>query len=246
MGEHGEHGHLVREIAGRIAALALALALPAAAEGAGCRLALALALDVSSSVDTFEYELQKEGLAAALTAPEVRGAFFSAPGQPVALLIYEWSGRHQQLVRQNWVVVAEARDLDEIAASVLRMPRTHANLPTAIGAAMAFGGRAFEAAPECLEKKLDISGDGTNNDGLWPGDLRGSPALQDVVVNGLVIGHNRDVLQVYYEQFVIQGPGSFVETAVDHTDFERAMRRKLVREVGVSALSQLEPRRAIR
>jgi Protein of unknown function (DUF1194) len=230
----------VRPFASRSAILALALALPASAEAAQCRLALALALDVSSSVDTFEYELQKEGLAAALTAPEVREAFFSAPGQPVALLIYEWSGRHQQLVRQDWVVVAEVQDLDAVAARVMQMPRTHANLPTAIGAAMAFGGRLLGTAPECLERKLDVSGDGTNNDGLWPGDLRDSALLQDIVVNGLVIGHNRDVLQVYYEQFVIQGPGSFVEMAEDHSDFERAMRRKLVREVGVSALSQLE------
>lgn len=237
---------ITRRLAGLALGFALAPALPDAAQAAPCRLALALALDVSSSVDTFEYQLQKEGLSAALTAPEVREAFFSSPGQQVALLIYEWSGRHQQLVRQDWVVVAEVQDLDEIAAKVLQMPRTHANLPTAIGAAMAFGGRILDSAPDCLEKKLDVSGDGTNNDGLWPGDLRGSTVLQDVIVNGLVIGHNRDVLQVYYEQFVIQGPGSFVEMAEDHKDFERAMRRKLVREVGVSALSMVEPETTVR
>lgn len=233
----------MKKIARGLSAFLLMISLPVSAESATCRLALALALDVSSSVDTFEYELQKEGLASALTAPEVRQAFFSAPGQTVALLIYEWSGRHQQLVRQNWVLVAEQQDLDEIAAGVLQMPRTHANLPTAIGAAMAFGGQVLQSSPDCLEKKLDVSGDGTNNDGLWPGDLRDSAILQDVIVNGLVIGHNRDVLQVYYEQFVIQGPGSFVEMAENHEDFERAMRRKLVREVGVSALSLLAPER---
>jgi hypothetical protein len=225
----------------QLLAAAVAALLPAPAGAAACRLALALALDVSSSVDTFEYELQKEGLATALTAPEVREAFFSPPGQSVALLIYEWSGRHQQLVRQNWVLVAETQDLNGIAAGLREMARTHANLPTAIGAALAYGGRILQDAPDCLEKKLDVSGDGTNNDGMWPGDLRGSAILQDVIVNGLVIGHNRDVLQVYYEQFVIQGPGAFVETAEDHSDFERAMRRKLVREVGVSVLSLADP-----
>ncbi len=229
-----------------MACLALALSLPVAAESASCRLALALALDVSSSVDTVEYDLQKQGLASALTAPEVRDAFFSAPGEAVALLVYEWSGRHQQLVRQNWVLVAEPQDLEAIAAGIEAMPRTHANLPTAIGSAMAFGGQVLQGAPDCLEKKLDVSGDGTNNDGMWPGDLRGSDVLRDVMVNGLVIGHNRDVLQVYYEQFVIQGPGAFVELAEDHADFERAMRRKLVREVGVSALSMLDGRTELR
>jgi hypothetical protein len=223
------------------AAFLLCLLAPLGAEAGTCRLALALGLDVSSSVDTFEYELQKKGLAAALGAPEVREAFFSAPGQPVALLIYEWSGRHQQAVRQDWMLVAEQEDLSAVAALLVRLPRTHSNLPTAIGAAMAYGGRVLERAPACFEEKLDISGDGTNNDGIWPGDLRRSPLLEDVTVNGLVIGHNREVLRVYYEQFVIQGPGSFVETAEDHGDFERAMRRKLVREVGVSALSFADP-----
>ena len=221
----------------RSLALAFLALLPLKAEAAGCRLALALALDVSSSVDSFEYALQKQGLAAALTAPEVVRAFFALPGQPVALLVYEWSGRHQQLVRQNWRIIEEPEDLKAIAVGLAAMPRTHANLPTAIGAAMAFGGQLLNVGPDCLERKLDISGDGTNNDGVWPGDIHTLPMLRDVTVNGLVIGHNRDVLAIYYDQFVIQGPGAFVELAEDHADFERAMRRKLVREVGVSALS---------
>ena len=36
----------------------------------------------------------------------------------------------------------------------------------------------------------------------------------------------------YYQEFVIQGPGAFVERADDYADFERAMRRKLLRELG--------------
>lgn len=220
------------------AVLALVLlSLPLHAAAAPCRLALALALDISSSVDGSEYDLQTKGLADALTAPEVRRAFFSAPGHPVALSIYEWSGRHQQAVRQDWVLVAEPADLDTVARGLRDMPRSHAHLPTAIGAAMAFGGRLLAEAPDCHERKLDVSGDGTNNDGPWPGDVRALPLMADIGVNGLVIGANRAVLRQYYEQFVIQGPGAFVEMARDHRDFERAMRRKLVREVGVTILS---------
>lgn len=50
------------------------LASPIKAET--CRLALALAMDISVSVDEAEDVLQRQGLAAALIAPEVQEAFF--------------------------------------------------------------------------------------------------------------------------------------------------------------------------
>ena len=65
------------------------------------------------------------------------------------------------------------------------------------------------------------------------------PGLAVVVVLslGLVIGANVATLGRYYRQFVIQGPGAFVEEASDYADFERAMRRKLLRELGVIEMS---------
>ena len=56
-------------------------------------------------------------------------------------------------------------------------------------------------------------------------------------MNGLVIGATRVTLARYYQQYVIQGPGAFVEMATDYADFERAMRRKLLRELGVVEVS---------
>ena len=61
--------------------------------------------------------------------------------------------------------------------------------------------------------------------------------MQGITVNGLVIGANVATLGRYYRQFVIQGPGAFVEVAADYADFERAMRRKLLRELGVIEMS---------
>ena len=69
-----------------------------------CRLALILALDVSSSVDKVEDKLQRGGLAAALIAPEVITAFFASP-DPVALAIYEWSGRYNQEILLDWTKI---------------------------------------------------------------------------------------------------------------------------------------------
>ena len=58
-----------------------------------------------------------------------------------------------------------------------------------------------------------------------------------VTVNGLVVGATVVTLSRYYRQFVIQGPGAFVEEADDYADFERTMQRKLLRELGVFEIS---------
>ena len=62
--------------------------------------------------------------------------------------------------------------------------------------------------------------------------------LAGVTVNGLVVGATVVTLSRYYRQFVIQGPGAFVEEADDYDDFERTMRRKLLRELGVFEISR--------
>lgn len=217
-----------------LAALAVLAGGPAAA---GCRLALSLGLDVSSSVDAREYRLQTEGLAAALTAPEVVEAFLAAPDAPVMLQVYEWSGWQQQTVRLDWTEVTGAGDLARIAAALLGQRRSFEQFPTALGLALRYGVRSL-AAQDCAKRTLDLSGDGTNNDGLPPEmarrEIEGGPAI---TVNGLVVGPNVATLGRYYQEFVIAGPGAFVEAADDYADFERAMRRKLLRELGVIEMS---------
>jgi hypothetical protein len=208
----------------------------------GCRLALALALDVSSSVDAREYRLQTGGLAAALVAPEVAEAFLAAPRSPVRLLVYEWSGWHQQVVRQDWVTVSGLADLAAVAARLAAQARSFEQYPTALGMGLLFGARALARQPDCAERKLDVAGDGTNNDGAAPDVVRReAPELfAGITVNGLVIGSDVQVLGRYYRQYVVQGPGAFVEAAQDYADFEAAMRRKLLRELGVIEMSAME------
>ena len=209
--------------------------LPAAAEG--CRLALSLALDVSSSVNAAEYALQSKGLARALEAPEVQAAFLSVPGQSVALHIYEWSGRAQQAVRQDWVDIRSAADLRAVAARLRGLPRSEAEFPTALGFALGFGATALAARGDCDMHTLDVAGDGTNNDGFSPDLAIKAFPMATLVVNGLVLGDETTVLRAYFERSVIHGPGAFVEAATAYSDFEAAMRRKLVREVGAGVFS---------
>ena len=226
----------------RAALLGLLVALAAGAgEAAECRLALSLGLDVSSSVDAREYRLQTHGLAAALVAPEVREAFLAQPGAPVKLQIYEWSGWQQQVVRIDWTEIRGEADLAGVAARLAGQERSFEQYPTAVGLALMFGLQSLGRQTGCVRRTLDLSGDGTNNDGLSPDMARLEVPSEGITVNGLVIGANGKTLARYYQQFVIQGPGAFVEVADDYDDFERAMRRKLLRELGVIEMSGTPP-----
>ncbi len=215
-----------------LGALALAClgAGPVAAE---CRLALALALDVSASVDAAEYRLQTDGLAAALRAPEVRRAFF-ASDLPVALAVFEWSGRYNQQVTLDWRVIRAPADLTAAADRIAQARRSQTEFPTAIGYALGFGAGLLRRAPACLSRTLDISGDGENNEGFPPSAAYAAFPFAGVTVNGLVVEDSDSApLIEFYRDHVLHGPGAFLEVARGFRDFERAMRRKLERELTV-------------
>lgn len=227
---------------GRRAALALAAALAGPATAAECRLALLLAVDVSSSVDAEEDALQRGGLAAALTAPEVQRAVFAAPA-PVAIAVYEWSGRYDQQVLADWRLIEGPDDLAAVAAAVTGSVRGQTDEPTAMGYALGFAAAMFDRAPPCLHRTLDMAGDGVNNEGYTPAAAYARAAFAEVTVNGLVVTQGDDYeatrLVNFYRAEVLHGPGAFLERAQGFEDYERAMRRKLERELTPRAVGAL-------
>jgi hypothetical protein len=211
----------------------LAIAAPSAASAqvGACRLALAFALDVSASVDEAEYRLQLDGLAAGLRDPAVRAAILG-PGGGVALSAYEWSGNHQQVTIAPWALITTDRALDTFAAQLTAGPRSYTEFPTAIGYALGYGAVLLKDAPPCQRRVIDISGDGLSNDGFGPDAAYREFDLDNVTVNGLVIGGEDLELISFYQFTVAHGEGAFVEVARDYSDYQRAMQRKLLREIG--------------
>lgn len=226
------------------ALIALGLAVPAHA--LPCRQALALALDVSGSVDAEEYRLQLDGLAAALTNPQVVEAFVAGAAAPVRLMIYEWSGPEHQRIILGWRPVTDAATLASVATRLRTTGRVAAAPSTALGTAIAMGTEALADQSDCWTRTLDISGDGTSNTGPRPQDIAHLASLEGITVNALAIGAGDQQtlsttgdLVAYFRQNVIRGPGAFVEHAAGFADFEAAMVRKLLREtrglaIGVS------------
>ncbi len=232
----------------KAAVAAVALLWPGMAEAA-CRLALLLALDVSGSVDEREYNLQLEGLAAALSDAEVRRLMFAMPDAPVALSVYEWSSASYQSVIQDWVLIADDATLDALTRRLLAWERAKAPEATGLGAALEYGNGRFRTAPDCWDETLDISADGKNNDWPIPERLRAAGRLGTMNVNALVVapdflvtydtgGTGIAELAAYFKARIIHGPGAFVEVALGYSDYADAMRRKLLRELATLPIGQ--------
>lgn len=208
--------------------------VPAAA---GCRIALVLAVDVSRSVSLVDYQLQQDGIVAALADPQVQAAFLR-PKDHVALAIYEWGGNEYQDIIADWREIRSPFELEVIARLVAARQRVSDHQPTALGWAVDFGARLMETAPPCDKQVLDVSGDGRNNTGMTPATAYRDRDFGDLVVNGLAIGEHESDLAQYFQDELIRGPGAFVEVAASQKDFPAAIRRKLIRELSDQVAAQ--------
>jgi hypothetical protein len=220
-----QHGPLVEL---RATLLALGLCSPAAAD---CHMALLLALDVSSSIDADEYVLQRDGVAAALEAPEVAKSILGHGGRSIALAAYEWSGQNQSVTILDWTMLKDKTAIKAAADHLRLTTRSYQTFPTAIGPALGHGAVLLQSAPDCRRRVIDISGDGVGNDGFEPRHAYRHFPFDGVTVNGLaVLGADPKVAEYYYTE-IRYGFGAFVETAQGYEGYQDAMRRKLMREI---------------
>lgn len=224
-----------------VKAATVSIACLVATPADACRLALVLAMDVSSSVDATEDALQRGGLAAALLAPDVQEAFFASP-DPVAIAVFEWSGRYNQEDLTEWIMIQTPEDLLRVAETIADSERSHNDFPTAMGHALGHAAIRLQNGPDCLFRTVDIAGDGVNNDGFGPLDAYGAFPFLNVTVNGLVVNaaefESETGLIPFFRSEVIHGPGAFLEIANGFDDYENAMRRKLIRELSAQVIGQ--------
>lgn len=211
-----------------------------------CRQALALGLDVSGSVNASEYRLQLDGLASALESSEVSNILIGPPDWPVRITVYEWSGPRafNRRVVVDWLEIRNPEDLAQLTNQLRSTKRRPADPSTALGAAIEFGVGHLSQQRDCPKRTLDISGDGKSNTGPRPKDI----VLPDwVTINGLVVSGPEQggttstaELTAYYMANVLHGPSAFLETAAGFADYERAMKRKLLRELQGMSISSLQ------
>lgn len=199
---------------------------------------LVLAVDVSFSMDLDELAIQREGYAEAIASKEFMNALKSGPHGKVAVTYFEWSSSVDQRVIIPWRLIDGPETADSVAAEIMKTPVRRGSR-TSISGAISFGMQMFAEDPyKGLRRVIDISGDGPNNSGEPVVGARDAALAQGVTINGLpvmikAVSMPSDIeqLDLYYEDCVIGGPGSFVVAIKDRAKFKEAIRTKLIMEV---------------
>ena len=219
----------------------LLLAVPSAAQDPKeIDLALILAVDISGSVDPEEARLQRQGYVEAFRDKVIVKAILGGNHGRIAVAYFEWSDAWVQKLLVDWTLLdseaaieAFARRLEDAPISIARR--------TSISGAIRYAIPMYQRMPYDADRKvLDISGDGSNNDGGLVTDMRHDALKERIVINGLPVMNDRPNpfgfpsetdLDKYYLHCVTGGPRSFVEVAQNFEDFPRAVRKKLLQEV---------------
>ncbi len=214
----------------------LALGLFPSAAPAGVRTAVALelvlALDISASVDSDEFALQLNGIAAAFRDPGIIAAIEkSAPGG-IAVAIIEWSEPQSTKVVVPFQQLVDARTSRAFGFLASRVGRVANSSYTSIGAGIS-AALELMASNEFVAPRrvIDVSGDGRNNRSPYPDEVRPRVIAAGVTINGLAIETDDDTLTQYYRREVIVGADAFVERARSYNDYAEHIRRKLLREI---------------
>jgi hypothetical protein len=233
--------------------LAFALAAPATrlADAAGVPVevdaAVVLAADVSRSIDESEFALQRKGYADAIQSQQLLDTISTGPHGAIALCYVEWAGEGEEKTVVDWVVIRNAADARAFASALNAAPRAYIGR-TAIGSAIDYSVGLFsESAFDTTRRVIDVSGDGTSNNGRLVTVARDAAVESGFVINGLAIFNRKaaalggylalhtnpppDGIAGYYRDNVIGGSGAFVIPIDNFETFGEAMVRKLVNEV---------------
>jgi hypothetical protein len=220
-------------------------------------LELVLAVDVSYSMDMDELAIQREGYAQAIISKEFLQALKTGPTGKIAVTYFEWAASSDQKIIIPWRVIDGPETADAVANEIMKTPIRRASR-TSISGAINFAMPLFDENPyHGLRRVIDISGDGPNNNGAPVTGARDAALEKGITINGLPIMVKEpsystmdiDNLDLYYEDCVIGGPGSFVVTIKDRDKFKEAIRTKLLLEVAdrrperrVVPVAEKEPR----
>lgn len=199
---------------------------------------LVLAIDCSQSVDDAEFALQIQGTANAIRSSDVLEAIGKQAYGSISIAVVQWSGEKSQDVSIPWTRVNNQKSADLVADKIAGLRRASRDGATSISSLIAFASDLIADSPhQATRNVIDIAGDGANNSGIRADLARDAAVSRGTVVNGLTILNEVPYLHLYYRTHVIGGNGAFVETAADYADFERAIRRKLLREIRGNVLS---------
>ena len=209
-----------------------------AAEHSQVDVELVLAVDISYSMDYEELALQREGYILAISSEQFLDAMRRGPIGKIAVTYVEWAGAKEQQVIIPWQVIEGPASADDFARKLRETPIRRA-YRTSISEALKFSAALFGSNYKGLRRVIDVSGDGTNNQGDLIVPTRDEILRKGITINGLPILLKTPLasmidlpdLDLYYQDCVIGGPGAFLVPVRERHQFADAIRNKLLLEV---------------
>jgi hypothetical protein len=225
---------------GFAAALAVTLLGGPQARAADVDVAIVFAVDFSSSIDPHTADLQRNGHAAALTSPEVTAAITDNYLGCIAVTYFEWSSPGRSRVVLPWTTICKLADAEAAARTISEKGFSgftrRARAGTSVSSAIDLGAYLLDHYPgKAARKVIDISGNGTNNDGFPVQPSRLKAVAKGYTINAIAIPAAEELqLASYFADNVIGGPRAFVISPTGPNDYAIALRRKLVTEISMN------------
>ena len=200
---------------------------------------LIFAIDISYSMDYDELRLQRDGYVEALISQEFLSALKQGTNGKVAVTLVEWAGENDQRIVTPWRLIDGPASAQAVSAEMAAAPVRRA-FRTSISGALRFTAPLFDGNGfRGIRRVIDVSGDGTNNQGPLVALTRDDVVAKGIVINGLPIMLKEpqpgsiDIkdLDIYYEDCVIGGPGAFVVPIREREKFKEAIRTKMVLDI---------------
>ena len=213
--------------------------IPGKKAGTEVDVELVMAVDISYSMDFDELKLQREGYVEALRSNEFLNALKQGAHGKIAVTVVEWAGVGDQRVVLPWRLIDGPESAQAAANELMAQPVRRA-FRTSISGALMFSAALFEDnGYRGVRRVIDVSGDGTNNQGPMVTIVRDEVIAKGITINGLPIMLKEpqpgsvDIkeLDIYYEDCVIGGPGAFMIPIRERERFKEAVRTKLVLDI---------------
>ncbi len=194
-------------------------------------LELQLLVDVSGSVSDAEFGLQRGGYVNAFNSAAVQSAILAGQEGAIAVQLIYWASSNEQAIGVDWTLVDSAAAASSLATDIGNAARPFGG-STAPGSAIAYGTPLFDNNGfEGDRLVMDVSGDGSQNDGVSTSGARDAALAAGIdAINGVTIGGSQSLFD-WYVANVQGGTDSFTLQADTFADFEEAIEDKLVREI---------------
>ncbi len=192
---------------------------------------LQLLTDVSGSVDSAEYNLQRQGYVDAFRNSEVIDSILAGTNGSIAVQYIEWSGSSQQNNQIDWFLINSVASANAFADAIAATTRAFSGM-TGIADAINYGAGLFSTnAFDSARQVMDVSGDGLENQSGDVSAARDAALAGEVdTINGITIG-TASGLASFYQNNVIGGDNAFHLHATTFETFSAGIKAKLKREI---------------